>query len=134
MASGPRGIGFDTIQEAAKTIRLCPLIAFDEIMGGRYKLRILFVLGQGDHRYGEIGRWLLKGTLGRKITPRILSRELKDLEQNGLIVRTAYPVVPPKVVYSLTPRGREIKPIIDAIVRWGLTGAHEEILKIPKAA
>lgn len=134
MASETCEIGFDTILEAAKTIQLCPLIAFDEIMGGRYKLRILFVLGQGNQRYGEIGRWLLRGTMGRKITPRILSRELKDLEESGLIARTAYPVVPPKVVYSLTERGQKIKPIIDAIVRWGLTGAHEEILKIRPAA
>jgi DNA-binding transcriptional ArsR family regulator len=71
-------------------IRLCPAIAFNQIIGGRYKLHILCVLNRGSHRYGEIGRSLLKGGLGKPITPRILSRELKELEQRGLIDRKVY--------------------------------------------
>ena len=109
-------------------IRLCPAIAFDRIVGGRYKLRILWLLARGSHRYGEIGRSLLRGTLGKPITPRILSRELRELEQRGLIARKAYPVVPPKVEYSLTDRGRSLLPVLSEIVRWGLTGVHEQIL------
>ena len=109
-------------------IRLCPAIAFDKIVGGRYKLRILWTLTSGTKRYGEVGRSLLRGTLGNSITPRILSRELKELEQRGLIARKAYPVVPPKVEYSLTERGRTLLPVLNEIVRWGLTGIHEEIL------
>ncbi|MDZ5698401.1 helix-turn-helix domain-containing protein [Chelativorans sp. M5D2P16] len=110
-------------------IRLCPAIAFNQIVGGRYKLHILCVLNSGPHRYGEIGRSLLKGGLGKPITPRILSRELKELEQRGLIDRKAYPVVPRKVEYSLTNRGRALLPILAEIIRWGATGAHEEILE-----
>jgi DNA-binding HxlR family transcriptional regulator len=109
-------------------IRLCPAIAFDRIVGGRYKLRILWILRRGPARYGAIGRSLLRGTLGKPITPRILSRELRELEQRGLIDRHAYAVVPPKVEYSLTERGQAMLPILEQIVRWGLTGAHEEIL------
>ncbi len=111
-------------------IRLCPAIAFNRIVGGRYKLHILCVLNRGTHRYGEIGRSLLKGSLGKPITPRILSRELKELEQRGIISRRAYPVVPRKVEYSLTERGRALMPILAEIIRWGATGAHEEILGI----
>lgn len=111
-------------------LRLCPAIAFDRIVGGRYKLHILCVLNLGPHRYGEIGRSLLRGTLGRPITPRILSRELKELEHLGIVDRKAYPVVPRKVEYSLTDRGRALLPILGEIVRWGATGAHEEILGI----
>jgi len=111
-------------------IRLCPAIAFDQIVGGRYKLHILCILNLGPHRYGEIGRSLLRGTLGRPITPRILSRELKELEHRGIISRKAYPVVPRKVEYSLTDRGRALLPILREIVRWGATRAHEEILGI----
>ena len=110
-------------------IALCPAIAFDRIVGGRYKLRILWTLTQGTKRYGEIGRSLLRGTLGKPVTPRILSRELRELEERGLISRKSYPVVPPKVEYSLTDRGRTLLPILEAIVRWGLTGIHEEILE-----
>src|SRR3546814_3130748 len=64
-------------------IKLCPAIGFDQIVGGRYKLHILCVLNLGPHRYGEIGRSLLHGTMGRPITPRILSRELKELEHRS---------------------------------------------------
>lgn len=115
-------------------IRLCPAIAFDQIVGGRYKLHILCVLNDGTHRYGEIGRSLLRGSLSRPITPRILSRELKELEQRGLISREEYPIVPRKVEYSLTERGRTLVPILAEIVRWGSTGIHESILAIPSRA
>ncbi|WP_234803959.1 winged helix-turn-helix transcriptional regulator [Ensifer adhaerens] len=111
-------------------IRLCPAIAFTRIVGGRYKLHILCVLEGGTHRYGEIGRSLLRGGLGKPITPRILSRELRELEERGLISRRDYPVVPRKVEYSLTEKGRALMPILAEIVRWGATGAHEEILGI----
>lgn len=117
----------ETVDTSA--IRLCPAIAFDRIVGGRYKLRILWTLTQGTKRYGEIGRSLLRGTLGKAVTPRILSRELRELEERGLISRKAYPVVPPKVEYSLTDLGRTLLPVLNEIVRWGMTGAHEQILK-----
>jgi DNA-binding HxlR family transcriptional regulator len=84
-------------------------------------------------RYGEIGRSLLRGTMGGVITPRILSRELRDLTAMGLIDRKAYPVVPPKVEYSLTERGRGLLPIVDAIVDWGMSGVHEDILGVTAA-
>lgn len=126
--SAPRPAPIDPAAADNSHIRLCPAIAFDRIVGGRYKLRILWTLSSGPRRYGEIGRSLLRGTLGKPITPRILSRELKELEQRGLIARKAYPVVPPKVEYSLTERGRTMLPILTEIVRWGLTGIHEEIL------
>lgn len=109
-------------------IRLCPAIAFNQIVGGRYKLHILCVLNRGPHRYGDIGRSLLHGGLGWPVTPRILSRELKELERRGLISRKEYPVVPRKVEYSLTDRGRALVPVLAEIVRWGSTGVHEEIL------
>jgi DNA-binding HxlR family transcriptional regulator len=116
-----------------REIRLCPAIAFDRIAGGRYKLRILLVLRKGALRYGEIGRSLLRGSMGSVITPRILSRELRDLTAMGLIDRKAYPVVPPKVEYTLAARGRELLPVVDAIVDWGMTGVHEDILDVATA-
>lgn len=109
--------------------KLCPLIAFNELAGGKYKLRILWVLVKGPKRYGEIRKALLFGTLGKPITPRVLSRELKDLEQRGFIHRKQFPVVPPKVEYRLTEEGRKIIPIMYQILRWGMTGAHEVALR-----
>src|SRR3546814_15004950 len=107
-------------------IKLCPAIGFDQIVGGRYKLHILCVLNLGPHRYGEIGRSLLHGTMGRPITPRILSRELKALEHPGLIHRTAYPVVPRRVEYSLTDRGTALFQILSEINSGGVNGPLEE--------
>lgn len=114
-------------------ITLCPAIAFNKIVGGRYKLHILCVLHRGPQRFGEIGRSLLKGGLGKPITPRILSRELKDMTTLGLLNRKEYPVVPKKVEYSLAPRGKALLPILSEIVRWGATGAHEDILETSKS-
>ena len=116
--------------KAAEELRLCPAIGFSQILGGKYKLRILWVLTRRPHRYGEIRKSLLKGALGKPVTPRVLSRELKQLQERGLISRRQYNVVPPKVEYSLTERGEELMPILQSIVDWGLTGAHEEILGI----
>lgn len=113
-------------------IRLCPAIAFSKIVGGRYKLHILCVLHNGPQRFGQIGRSLIRGGLGKPITPRILSRELKDMTAMELLHRKEYPVVPKKVEYSIAPRGQALLPILSEIVRWGATGVHEEILDIPK--
>jgi DNA-binding HxlR family transcriptional regulator len=125
-------------KKTAEELKLCPGIGFSQIVGGKFKIRILWVLAQRSHRYGEIHRSLLKGTLGKAVTPRVLSRELKELQQRGLILRKQYDFVPPKVEYSITDLGRTLTPILDAIVEWGLTGVHEEILQasgaLPKSA
>lgn len=110
---------------AAATLRLCPLIAFDRIVGGKYKLRILWVLARGTARYGEIRRELTLGCQGKDVTPRTLSRELKDLVDRRLVVRTEYPGVPPKVEYTLTKLGRQLVPVMDSIIDWGRAGWHE---------
>lgn len=116
-------------KKQAEELRLCPAIGFSQILGGKYKLRILWALThRGPLRYSDIRRSLFRGTLGKPITPRVLSRELKQLQERGLIHRKQFNVVPPQVEYSITERGVELKPILDAIVDWGLTGAHEEIL------
>ena len=106
-------------------LRLCPLIAFDQQLGGKYKLRILWDLHRGPRRYGELRRSLVPAGLGTPVTPRILSRELKELEKRGFIHRKQFPVVPPKVEYTLTERGAGLLPIIRQIIEWGMTGAHD---------
>lgn len=115
-------------------ITICPALAFGRIVGGKYKLRILWALNRRPHRYGELKAVLLRGNIGPSVTPRTLSRELKELQQRGLIDRRQWDEVPPRVEYSLTERGTAMMPIIDAIVDWGLTGAHQEILALPSAA
>jgi DNA-binding HxlR family transcriptional regulator len=123
-----------TRRKTPAELRLCPALGFSQIVGGKYKLRILWVLLQRPHRYGEIRASLLKGTLGRSVTPRVLSRELKELQQRGLITRKQYEGLPLRVEYSLTESGRGLRPVLDAIVEWGLTGVHEEILGITQGS
>jgi DNA-binding HxlR family transcriptional regulator len=98
----------------------CPVDGFQQIMNGKYKLRILWDLQDGPHRYGEIKKGLLRDISGSpEIAPRVLSRELKALAALGLIDRTEYQVVPPKVEYNLTPVGHSLLPIIAQMAQWG---------------
>jgi len=99
----------------------CPVAAFQKMISGKYKLRIVWDLKDGPLRYGEIRTGLLRGSDGSaEIAPRVLSRELKALTESGLIDRTDYGVVPPKVEYRLTRKGRSFVPVISAIRDWGL--------------
>lgn len=98
----------------------CPVTAFQNMVSGKYKLRIMWDLKDGPLRYGEIRTGLVRGAEGdREITPRVLSRELKSLVQSGVLDRKDYGVVPPKVEYRLTGKGESFIPIIDAIREWG---------------
>jgi DNA-binding HxlR family transcriptional regulator len=98
----------------------CPVAAFQKMISGKYKLRIIWDLKDGPLRYGEIRTGLLRGSSGSsEITPRVLSRELKVLASTGLIDRKDYGVVPPKVEYRLTRKGKSFVPVIAAIRNWG---------------
>ena len=98
----------------------CPVAAFQKMISGKYKLRIVWDLRDGPRRYGEIRTGLLRGSDGSsEISPRVLSRELKALTGSGLIERRDYGVVPPKVEYRLTRKGRNFVPVIAAIRDWG---------------
>jgi DNA-binding HxlR family transcriptional regulator len=96
----------------------CPIVRFNDLVGGRHKLRVLWEVRRGARRYSEIRRALVLATGGGSITPRVLSRELKELETAGLLHRQQFPEVPPRVEYSLTPDGRTLLPVMNAICRW----------------
>jgi DNA-binding HxlR family transcriptional regulator len=98
----------------------CPVAGFQQVINGKYKLRILWDLQDGPKRYGEIRKGLL-GTMGPKdITPRVLSRELKNLTEMGLLRRKEYHAVPPKVEYSLSAEGQTLIPVIAVMHKWGV--------------
>src|SRR5260370_40046246 len=97
-----------------------PVDGFQQSRNGKYKLRILWDLQDGARRYGEIKKGLLRDISGSpEIAPRVLSRELKALAALGLIERTEYQVVPPKVEYTLTAVGESLLPIIAQMAQWG---------------
>jgi DNA-binding HxlR family transcriptional regulator len=104
----------------------CPVAAFQKLISGKYKLRIVWDLKDDPLRYGEIRTGLLRGAGGtQEIAPRVLSRELKSLVQSGLIDRKDYGIVPPKVEYRLTRKGRSFVPVISAIRKWGARHLRE---------
>jgi DNA-binding HxlR family transcriptional regulator len=115
----------------SKPIHRCPVAAFQKMISGKYKLRILWDLQDGPRRYGEIRSGLLRGADGSPpIAPRVPSRELKALAQSGLIVRKDYGVVPPKVEYRLTPAGRSFVSVIAEIRKWGARHLGGERLRV----
>jgi len=98
----------------------CPVSAFQKMIAGKYKLRIVWDLKDGPLRYSEIRSGLLRGAPGSgEVAPRVLSRELKSLTESGLLARKDYGVVPPKVEYRLTAKGRSFVPVIAQIRKWG---------------
>jgi DNA-binding HxlR family transcriptional regulator len=114
-----------------KRIHRCPVTAFQKMISGKYKLRILWDLQDGPLRYGEIRSGLLRGANGSPpIAPRVLSRELKALAESGLVARKDYGVVPPKVEYRLTPTGRSFIPVIAEIRKWGARHLGGERLRV----
>lgn len=104
---------------AEQTTFECPVYGFQQMINGKYKLRIIWALQQGPCRYGEIKKGLLRDNSGEEIAPRVLSRELKTLAAFGLIQRHDYQTVPPKVEYTLTPVGQTLVPIIEQMIEFG---------------
>jgi DNA-binding HxlR family transcriptional regulator len=84
-----------------------------EVIGGKWKLVILYNLFGGTRRFGELKREM------PHITQRMLTRQLRELEEDGLVHREVYTQVPPKVEYSLTEIGESLGPIVRQIDEWG---------------
>ena len=110
-----------TQEDSPERLRFkCPVDGFQQMINGKYKLRIIWSLQQGPRRYGEIKKSLLRDISGsQEIAPRVLSRELKTLAAFGVIERTDYQVVPPKVEYNLTAVGQTMLPIIAQMIEFG---------------
>ena len=83
-----------------------------DILGGKWKIPILWYLSERTLRFTELRR-----SLG-KVTDKMLTQQLRDLEEDGFVTRTVYPVVPPKVEYTITPKGEAVLPIIRQICDW----------------
>lgn len=102
-----------TAQTAKKELSACPVETTLTLIGDKWKVLILRDLMPGTKRFGE-----LKKSIG-SVSQKVLTAQLRDMENNGLLTRTVYPEVPPRVEYSLTELGRSLKPILDAMWNWG---------------
>jgi DNA-binding HxlR family transcriptional regulator len=83
------------------------------VIGGKWKPAILYLLSQNVMRFGQLN----KAITG--ITQKMLTHELRDMENQGLLSRKVYPVVPPKVEYSLTAYGKTLEPLLKSMNEWG---------------
>jgi DNA-binding HxlR family transcriptional regulator len=93
----------------------CPVEATLEVIGGKWKALILFWLRDQTCRFGDMRRKI------PDISERMLTQQLRELEDDGIVHRKVYPVVPPKVEYSLTAYGRTLRPITELMCKWGET-------------
>jgi len=91
----------------------CPVSATLHLIGGKYKALLLWHLTERTLRFNELRK------LVPEATPKMLTQQLRELEEDALIHREVYPVVPPRVEYSLTERGMSLFPILDAMYSWG---------------
>ena len=98
---------------AVKDLPACPVETTLTLISNKWKVLILRDLMPGTKRFGE-----LKKSVGN-VSQKVLTAQLREMEQSGLLIRTVYPEVPPRVEYSLTDLGRSLKPILDAMWNWG---------------
>lgn len=99
----------------------CGLDLIGEVLYGKWKMRLLWFINEGHQRPSELQRKIPDATR------RVLNIQLKELEEHELVSKVIYPVVPPKVEYSLTDFGKTLLPVISAIGNWG--DANEERLR-----
>lgn len=100
-----------------KTLREnCPIEYTLRILGSRWTILIVRELLTGTRRFNELRRMLVS------ISTKTLTERLRELEEEGIITRTIYPEIPPRVEYSLTERGWSLQPILQAMIDWGQTG------------
>jgi DNA-binding HxlR family transcriptional regulator len=91
----------------------CPAEFTLSMIGGRWKIPLIFHLLAGPKRFSELARAL------RGVTQKMLTQQLREMERDGLVERKVYAQVPPRVEYALTPLGRSLQPVVDAMCQWG---------------
>ncbi len=102
----------------------CPVDTTLRLIGGKYKSLILWHLIGGTLRHGELQKLIPKAT------PKMLTQQLRELESDNLLRRTVYPVVPPKVEYSLTDLGLSLRPLLISMYNWGAKYMRDNNLEI----
>lgn len=102
------------------TTDTCPVGITLELIGGKYKALILWHLSSGTLRFSNLKKMISSAT------PKMLTQQLRELEAHALIHRKVYPVIPPKVEYSLTELGASLMPVLMAMRDWGADYLHSK--------
>lgn len=93
--------------------RECPIETVIHVLGGKWKPTILWHLVESTRRYNDLEKLI------PDVSQKMLTEHLRDLEQEGVVLRTVYPTVPPKVEYSLSEYGRTLVPVAEVMCAWG---------------
>lgn len=101
-----------------RALQVCPVEVAVAVLGGTWKLTLVKHLLEGTKRFNELGR------LVPLANTKTLTRQLRELEDDGVVQRTVYPEVPPRVEYSLTERGRSLESLVAAMNAWGIDFAR----------
>lgn len=118
--------GAAPLREACKSEDACEVRHLLDRIGDKWSLLVIALLGRGTRRFSELRREI------DEISQRMLTLTLRHLERDGLVARTVYPVVPPRVEYRLTPLGATLLDTIEALVTW--TTEHREEIAAARAA
>jgi DNA-binding HxlR family transcriptional regulator len=105
-------IGYEELQK-------CPVTATMDLIGGKWKILVLHLINNDINRFGKMSLML------RDISKQMLTTQLRELENDGLIARTIYPEIPPRVEYHLTERGKSLLPILESMKDWGMANVIE---------
>lgn len=97
----------------SRAMEVCPVEVAVSVLGGTWKLTLVKHLFGGTRRFNELGR------LVPLANTKTLTRQLRELEEDGIVQRTVYPEVPPRVEYDLTGRGRSLEPLVKSMDIWG---------------
>ena len=108
------------LNEIEKKTNQCPMVLVQRLVGGKWKLLLLWNLSISVLRFSELKRKF------PAITPKMLTNQLRSLEEDNLIFRKVYPVVPPKVEYGLTETGKKIIPLLYEMSNFGLQYLESE--------
>lgn len=97
----------------AELAAICPMHNVMRVLGGRWKIALLYFIHQKHNRFSLLQRKM------PFITTKMLSQQLKELEQDKLISRKVYPEIPPRVEYALTIKGKSLLPVLEDLYNWG---------------
>jgi DNA-binding HxlR family transcriptional regulator len=100
----------------------CPVDVALGVVGGKWTIQVLWYLSESVQRFGQLRRSI------PGISPKMLTRELRALEEHGLVRRRVYPEMPPHVEYSITRYGRTLDPLLDVMCEWGAEHARRRSL------
>jgi DNA-binding HxlR family transcriptional regulator len=91
----------------------CPVTATVEVIGGKWKILIVYLISNNINRFGKLSMAL------KDVSKQMLTTQLRDLERDGIIDRVIYPEIPPRVEYFLTDKGKALQPVFEAMKEWG---------------